>query len=208
MSKTQKVHNFSRFSIGDYVVLPSNGLGKLVDVETKTIMDMEIKTYKIHFQIEDMDVFVPFERLEESGLRKIVSKDMIDKVFEIISKQPKNYRGVWNKKIQEYDAKIFSGSLLLTAEVLRDIFACAIDPNKSYTERTRYKMALTRVVSEVAIVSGISNEEAEKKVIATLKSVQCKKDQSEDEFDSFEEFLRKEGQESSDDEDEKEEAEG
>lgn len=183
-SKTDKnVQTIERFIKGEHVVLPSHGVGVFVEKEEKKVLEAEMICYKIHFSSTNMDVLIPAERLAKSGLRKLVSVDMANKVFDIISKTPKNQRGVWNKRMQEYDAKIYSGVLSNLAEVVRDGFICAIDSNKSYTERNKYKTALERVCSEMSIVLKQKPQEIEEKLIAVLKSVQDKSSLNDDEFD-------------------------
>ena len=181
MSKIAKnVHTVERFTKGEYVVLPSHGVGIFVERDEKDVLGTPVVCYKIHFESDSMDVLIPEERLLNSGLRKLVSLEMANKIFEIINKPPRNQRGVWNKRMQEYDAKIYSGVLSNLAEVVRDGFICAIDSNKSYTERSRYKIALERVCSEMAIVLKQKPGEIEEKLISILSSVQDKTTAQED----------------------------
>jgi len=178
-----------KFIKGESVVLPSNGVGVFVGIEKKELFGGTVEVYRIFFEDENLDVFIPDDKLKDSGIRKVASKNIISKIFEILAKTPKNNRGgIWNKKMEEYKAKIFSGSILLTTEVVRDGFSCTRDQNKSYTERSYYKNALARVTKEAAVVMGISYEEMENEILDILKSTQNKKAQEDDFDDEFSEF--------------------
>ncbi|QED23270.1 CarD family transcriptional regulator [Candidatus Deianiraea vastatrix] len=174
MAKTGKIQKLCIFNTGEFVVLPAHGVGKFVDyVELETSAGLQY-FYKIHFEKNKSDVLIPESNLTNSGLRKIASKEIADKVFDVIVKAPRNQRGIWNKRMQEYDAKIYSGVLMNLAEVVRDGFICSIDPNKSYTERSKYKTALDRVCSELSVVFNESYEDVEKRLLSVLKSKHAK----------------------------------
>lgn len=182
-------HPRASFQKNESVILPSHGVGKMVDIIKIENDGTEQEFYEIHFDDQKMNVFISVENAASSGLRKIASKDVVNKVLDILSKPPRGNRWTWNKKMKEYDAKIFSGSILLTAEVVRDGYICTSDPNKSYTERSRYKIALERVINEISHVLKASKDETETKILDILNATQGKKAEEADDFDlEFEDF--------------------
>jgi CarD family transcriptional regulator len=187
-----EIKNISSFQINQKVVYPAHGLGVIVGVETKTVHNQ--KFYKIFFEQENLHSFIPVAKAKELGLRKLCSEDIIKRVLKVLSKPSRARRGMWSRRAQEYDAKIHSGSILLTAEVVRDLFLNASDPNRSYSERTIYENAFLRVATELAATQKISIEQAEEKMNECLcissKSV-VKKEialESDDFDDDLEEF--------------------
>jgi len=184
MSKIGKIQKINNFIPGEYVVLPAHGVGKFMEYSCIESSVGSQYFYKIKFELQNMDVMIPESNFLNSGLRKIASKEAVEKVFDIIAKVPRNQRGIWNKRMQEYDAKIYSGVLSNLAEVMRDGFICSIDQNKSYTERAKYKTALHRVCQEISAVLEESYEDVERKMISILKSKQNKGEEMADEFDA------------------------
>ena len=61
------------FKTGQYVVYPTQGVGKLLRVEEQTIGDQKVKMLVIDFERNHMTLRVPVERAEISGLRPLTS---------------------------------------------------------------------------------------------------------------------------------------
>lgn len=171
------------FQNDEYVFLPPYGVGKYIGKESMDVGDGEIMNFfKIQFTTDNTISMVPESQFNNSGMRKIVSKSSAQKVMEIFSTAPKSQKGLWNRKMQEYDAKIHSGSIFSIAEVLRDSFSCSFDSSKSYTERAKYKKALDIVTQELSIVFKKTYDEMEAEILDILEEKQAKK-KKEDEFD-------------------------
>jgi CarD family transcriptional regulator len=68
--------------------------------------------------------------------------------------------GNWSRLTQEYEAKINPGDIVAIAEVMRDLYRPAVNPDQNYSERQLYAAALDRLAREVAIVQHITEEEA------------------------------------------------
>jgi CarD family transcriptional regulator len=62
---------------------------------------------------------------------------------------------MWSRRAQEYEAKINSGDPGAIAEVVRDLYRNAGQPDQSYSERQIYQAALDRLVRELAAVESI-----------------------------------------------------
>ena len=69
------------FNEGDYVVYPAHGVGQVEGIETQTIGGMEIQLYAISFEKDRMRLKIPVRKAEESGLRKLCSKDELPESF-------------------------------------------------------------------------------------------------------------------------------
>jgi CarD family transcriptional regulator len=79
-------------------------------------------------------------------------------------------RTMWSRRAQEYEAKINSGDPKAIAEVVRDLFRNAGQPDQSFSERQMYQAALDRLVREFAAVEKISEETAVQRLEAMLKA--------------------------------------
>jgi CarD family transcriptional regulator len=78
---------------------------------------------------------------------------------------------MWNRRAQEYEAKINSGDPVSIAEVVRDLHRNAGQPDQSYSERQIYEAALDRLARELAAVERIDKEVATQKLNNVLQKV-------------------------------------
>ena len=157
------------FSIDHYVIYPSHGIGKVIDIQTVVILGSDFSCYLIYFEKEKLTIKVPIDNAKEVGLRHIVDKKTIDEVFFILRSGVKKMKGMWSRRAQEYETKINSGDIFCLAEVLRDLARDIDDGDRSYSERIIYETAITRLASEYAAIYGITLEEAKEIVINTSK---------------------------------------
>ncbi len=160
--------NNSNFEIGERVVYPSHGVGEITEIEIQNIADTKFEVYVISFPQDKMTLRVPVNRAIESGLRKLVDKNDVTEVYDILQSKPKRGNKMWSRRAQEYEAKINSGEILAIAEVVRDLYK-NIDNDRSYSERTIYETALNRLVAEIAILEKLSEADSSEKIIDMLR---------------------------------------
>ncbi|MBS0236440.1 MAG: CarD family transcriptional regulator [Proteobacteria bacterium] len=159
----------NEFSVGDAVVYPAHGVGKITGEETQVIGGITMQLYVITFSEDRMILRVPKTKVEKSGLRHLSSTDELSQVLKILQGQAKIPRRVmWSKRAQEYEAKINSGNPASIAEVVRDLHVNVDDPERSYSERVIYEMALERLIAEYAVAAAISKDDAKKTIIDAL----------------------------------------
>lgn len=76
------------FKTGQYVVYPTQGVGKLLRVEEQTIGDQKVKMLVIDFERNHMTLRVPVERAEISGLRPLTSAKKMDEAIAAAKGRP------------------------------------------------------------------------------------------------------------------------
>ena len=159
-----------KFNIGDKVVYPSHGVGEIISIDVESIASIEIEVYVISFPADNMTIRVPVKRASINGLRSLMSKDNIGGIYKILQGKPgKITNKMWNRRAQEYEAKINSGDVSAVAEVIRDLYR-ETDGDRSYSERTIYEAALNRLATEISALDGISLDDA----VVNLKEVLSK----------------------------------
>ncbi|MGB0630312.1 MAG: CarD family transcriptional regulator [Alphaproteobacteria bacterium] len=152
------------FSKGDYVVYPTHGVGKVTGIEKREVAGFNLQLFVILFDSEKMTLRVPVEKVADSGLRKISSKDKMQAVTATLKGRARSKRTMWSRRAQEYEAKINSGDPVAIAEVVRDLYRAAGQPEQSYSERQMYEAALERLVNEYALVEKLDVEAATEKI--------------------------------------------
>jgi CarD family transcriptional regulator len=156
---------------GTMLYSASHGPAKVVSIETKEYFGEKVTLCEMKFEKDDMKILTPVSKMSEIGIRPIISKEMAKKILDtVLNKPAKNAKGIWTKRIIENETKLYSGSALLVAEVVRDLFAGMKDPNKSYGERVLFDKAFDRFVLEYSIAMGITIEEANKIVLDVLNA--------------------------------------
>jgi CarD family transcriptional regulator len=218
--KSKKINNLPKkklsepkpnnYSINSYVVYPSHGVGKIINIETTTVMQQSISCYLIYFEREKLTIKIPTNKAEKFGIRPLVSKEKMNEVFSILRSGVKKMKGMWSRRAQEYETKINSGDIIMLAEVLRDLTRDIEDSERSYSERIIYETAIFRLACEYSAIYGVSFESAQEKVTITAKDKlesDTKSSQKEDDFDDFDKIKKSENIEEEDEEDEEEEDE-
>lgn len=185
------------FKENQHIVCPSHGLGKVIEVQEIESPKGSVSCYKISFG-GGLINFVPTFKTKTMGIRGLCSKEIAMKVFNDVLKKPgKSSKGIWNKRSQEYDVKVGSGSILLAAEVIRDLFSNVKESSRSYSERVIYEKAFERVCGELAVVLETSEEEMDERMVKTMSDalfskpaevVKLERDDFDDSDSDLEEF--------------------
>ena len=148
------------FEAGDYVVYPTHGVGRVQGVETQEISGCTLDLIIIKFEKDRMTLRVPVTKAEDSGLRKLSSRKLMDSALATLKGRSRVKRTMWSRRAQEYEAKINSGDPVSIAEVVRDLHRGADQPDQSYSERQMYQAALDRLARELAAVEKIDEDAA------------------------------------------------
>ncbi|MEK6746900.1 MAG: CarD family transcriptional regulator [Pseudomonadota bacterium] len=158
------------YKVGNYVVYPTHGVGKIMAEETQMIGDIELRMLVISFEKDKMTLRVPLSRASAAGLRPVSSVEQMKKVFVTLKSRARTSRGMWSRRAQEYETKINSGNIHFIAEVVRDLHQNVDQSERSYSERMIYESALSRLVGELAACEGTDYKTATDKLMKLLRS--------------------------------------
>jgi len=148
------------FDVGDYVVYPKHGVGKVMEVQSSEIAGMTLELYVLRFEKERMTLRVPTNKAESVGMRKLSSDKTMRDALDTLKGKPRVKRTMWSRRAQEYEAKINSGDLVSIAEVTRDLFRADDQPEQSYSERQIFEAASSRLARELAAMEQIDEPAA------------------------------------------------
>ncbi len=142
------------FKVGEKVVYPGHGVGEVEQIVSRSLGGAEREFYVIHvLDSKGTKIMVPVEQSESVGLRRIVDRQSVDQVYEILrSKRVKIDTQTWNRRVREYTNKLKTGSLFEIAEVVRDISVIGSGKELSYGEKKMLESAQHLLVSEVSLV--------------------------------------------------------
>lgn len=157
------------FKVNDYCVYKTHGVARIKDIQEMNIAGVESKCLVLYFEKEKLTLMVPYKFKENGDIRKLVTLEDMNKVFEILKSGVKKLKGMWSRRAKEYKDKINSGDIFETAEVLRDLIRDVDEADRSFSERTIYDSAVYRIASEYSILKKIPYEEAENFVLNLAK---------------------------------------
>lgn len=156
------------FKVGEKVVYPAHGVGVIEAIQSRVISGSERKFYMLRILDSDMTIMIPTENVNTVGLRRVIGKEMVAKVYKILrDKKVEIDQQTWNRRYREYTEKIKTGSVLEIAKVLRDLFVLKGDKELSFGERKMLDTARNLLVKELAIAKAFSEE----KIIEELKGI-------------------------------------
>ncbi|MBX7138761.1 MAG: CarD family transcriptional regulator [Oligoflexia bacterium] len=158
------------FKVGDKVVYPGHGVGQITSMRSKAVAGTEQQFFDITILESGMKILVPVVQADSVGLRKVVDKKAIDKVYSILKdRKGKIDTQTWNRRFREYSQKIKTGSVFEIAEVMRDLSVLSAEKELSFGEKKMLDTAQSLLVSEIAIAKARPHE----KVMGELKSFFC-----------------------------------
>ena len=157
------------FDVGDYVVYPKHGVGRVIELQEQEIAGMKLELYVLRFEKERMTLRVPMNKVEAIGMRKLSSDKTLREALETLTYKPKVKRTMWSRRAQEYEAKINSGDLVSIAEVTRDLFRADDQPEQSYSERQIFEAASSRLARELAAMEETDEQTALGKILDVLR---------------------------------------
>lgn len=158
----------SAFRDGDLVVYPAHGVGKVEMIETQEVSGFKLDVFVISFNKDRMTLRLPVAKAKAAGLRHLSTTKDMDDALKTLNGRIKIKKQMWNRRAQEYEAKINSGDPVSIAEVVRELHRPEDDQEQSFSERQMYRAALERLVRELAAVESIEEDHAADKIKSIL----------------------------------------
>src|SRR5256885_5701835 len=163
------------FEIGDNVVYPHHGAGKVIRKELKDILGETREYLTIKILHNDMTVMVPTENAALAGLRRVIDEDTVKKVLGVLrdecSEMPKN----WNRRFKHNRDKIKTGDIYELAEVVRNLAIRESQKGLSTGEKQMFTRAKKILASELMYALEMNEEEVEEHLYELLESSDGKK---------------------------------
>ena len=158
------------FKIGQKVVYPNHGVGMVEKIEPGSIDGVEQTYFHLRLLSNNSKVMVPKANLDLVGLRPLCPTGEIRQLFELLKDGQIDTYKDWKGRYKQNLDKMKTGELAEVARVLKNLRLVSQKKSLSFREKKMYERARYFIVSEVAHVKNISEEEAEKKVDRFLES--------------------------------------
>jgi CarD family transcriptional regulator len=156
------------FEIGDKVIYPNHGLGVIQRIETKTIMGTTCGFYQLRMANETT-VFVPVDNVDGVGLRRAVSDEEVERLFNLLGDGKIESHQNWKGRFKDNSDRMRTGSIYDVVEVLKSLTFLAKSKSLSFREKRMLDRAKFLVVSEISEVLGEDTPTVEDKVEKALE---------------------------------------
>jgi len=148
------------YQVGDKVVYPHHGAGKIVRIDQKDILGQSRDYLTIQILHNDMTVMVPVENADRAGLRKVVDAGVTDEVLEVLSGDPTKMPKNWSRRYKHNRDKLKTGDIFEVAEVVRNLAIRHADKGLSTGEKQMFTKAKRILASELMYARDFNEEEA------------------------------------------------
>jgi CarD family transcriptional regulator len=156
------------FEIGQSVVYPHHGAGKVLKKEMKEVLGESREYLTIKILHNDMTVMVPTQNAAVAGLRPIIDEETCQKVLAVLgdecSEMPKN----WNRRFKHNRDKIKTGDIYELAEVVRNLGIREAEKGLSTGEKQMFTRAKKILASELMYALEMDEEQVEQHLHSIL----------------------------------------
>ena len=148
------------YSVGDKVVYPHHGAGKIMKIEQKDVLGQQRDYLTIQILHNDMTVMVPVENADRAGLRKVIEADTVERVLDVLRGDPTKMPKNWSRRYKHNRDKLKTGDIFEVAEVVRNLSIRHADKGLSTGEKQMFCKAKKILASELMYARDFSEEEA------------------------------------------------
>jgi CarD family transcriptional regulator len=167
------------YKIGDHVVYPHHGAGKVLKKEVRNVLGSEREYLTIKIIHNEMTVMVPCENASKAGLRRIIDEEEVQRVVAVlrddVSSMPKN----WNRRFKHNRDKIKTGDVFELAEVVRNLAIREADKGLSTGEKQMFTRAKKVLASELTYALEMEEGDAEAHIDSLIVEAQAARDGQE-----------------------------
>ncbi len=148
------------FEVGETVVYPHHGAATISEVKTRIIKGEEKLYLTLRVTQGDLTIELPADSADLVGVRDVIGKEGLDKVFEVLrapfTEEPTN----WSRRYKANLEKLASGDVIKVSEVVRDLWRRDQDRGLSAGEKRMLAKARQILISELALAEKTDEEKA------------------------------------------------
>src|SRR5215210_8367680 len=149
------------FKVGDKLVYPNHGVTVVEHIGESPIMPAGDSYYHLRLLANNSRLMVPITNEDRVGLRRLYQQKEVKGLLGLLEEKPVKSHTDWKGRYRDNLEKMKTGRLEDVAEVLKNLDEVQRRKSLSFREKNL-------LVSEVAIVKGIPEPEAEKLIQKSL----------------------------------------
>lgn len=152
------------YKVGEKIVYPMHGAGIIKSFEEKEILGSVQKYYVLEISGIDTTHLVPVATADTIGVRPVISKDTVEKVYDLIARYTEEDTSNWNKRYRENLKKMKTGILEEVAKVVSSLSVRETEKPLSTSEKKMLNNATSILISELSLVTEEPDEKIHNKI--------------------------------------------
>lgn len=153
--------------LGDLAVYPAHGVGRIEAMERRAVGNAVCDVFVMRILENNMQITIPAQNIEEIGLRPLIHKSQIKKIYEVFKSPARASSSVnWNRRHRDYMERVKTGSPFEVAAVMGELLAMRADKELSFGERKLLDMVKTLLIKELALAAEKSEEAVDAEILA------------------------------------------
>ena len=165
------------FRVGEKVVYPNHGVSVVEKIGEgfASAPAAPRSFYHLRLLSNNSKVMVPIGNTDLIGLRRLTQRRDITGLMRTLADGRFSAMGDWKGRYKQNLDKMRSGKLNDIAEVLKTLNYISARKTLSFREKKMYERAKYLIVSEIAVINGLDEQEVERQVDRALaKSAQSR----------------------------------
>jgi CarD family transcriptional regulator len=167
------------FRVGEKVVYPNHGVSVVEKIGEGFVTDAAPVSprsfYHLRLLANNSKVMVPIGNTDLIGLRRLTQRKDVSGLMKTLSDGRFSATGDWKGRYKQNLDKMKSGRLHDIADVLKTLNFIMTRKTLSFREKKMYERAKYLIVSEVAVINNMDEQEVERLVDRALaKSAQIR----------------------------------
>lgn len=156
------------FSIGDKVVHPHRGPGRIIDVERQEFLAEAKRYYVIDMEGGTLTVRIPVRREDDVGLRPAMTPEKLARVLDILHARPCTLPADYKERQESVREKIQTARPIPMAEAVRDLTWRGRSSHLTKTDSELLKVVQDFLAAEMALASDTDMSEANETIESVL----------------------------------------
>lgn len=159
-----------QFAVGDKVVHPHHGPGRITGMERRELLDGKKLYYEIEIPAQELSVYVPRQTMKDMGVRPAMSRTRLPRVLARLQEEPHRLPQDYKTRQEEVWEQLRTGRTMILAEVVRDLTWHKDREHLTKKDTEYLSQAKERLAAELALVSGMEVPHMEKQIDDTLSA--------------------------------------
>jgi CarD family transcriptional regulator len=109
------------FHVGDKIVHPHHGPGRITALERKELMDEAKRYFVIEIPSSGLTVYVPRIKMEQIGVRPAIRQANIEAVFRTLRSRPQPLPSDYKERQEQVWELLRTGEMISIARAVRDL---------------------------------------------------------------------------------------
>lgn len=148
------------FDVGDLVVHPHHGVGRVVSNQPQRLDGRERSYLKLDLVDRALTIMVPCESATAIGLRAVIGPSEVRQIVAVLEAEPAPAPTNWSARERHYREKLRRRDVLELAAVVRDLGTRAHPDRLALREQQLYEQTRRQLAAELGHALGLTTEQA------------------------------------------------